>query len=527
MAKSTEETEDISEVEVKLRPILGLKPGLYLTILYGLAAVVVLFLLLFLPGIRRNGTLYNFESTPSSAAVYIDNQYAGSTPSKIFVEKGTHVVTVSRPFFQDIEEEIETPGRLIGSLFAKRKAGYSGILSLTDPEGFLTARRREIAEWSLVNQFGPSYQPPRLISSTISDALAADLGQDELWRFLESVLSSINGEIFLADFVRAFNLLESGNQVPNQNSIVHVLRKMALLKQKYQSLPLLVSAVFNPETISQIRSSSWFSKTIDSYRNAVSTESLASETLIPGNEVVIAGLPFVRLPKGDFTMGMPVGQANDGELLHPEYTSELFMLKGEVTREWYESFISQTPQWRSDNKSQLIEDGLVNEGYLQSLIEPGNDNSPISYVSFYAASAFANWFKTTLPDKYGDYIVRLPTETEWEWASRLFDGSEEIDWSANQSTAPPLSGKAGVENLLGGLWEWCATWFHPAGYFVKSWDNDRVTASTAYDTGAEAVVRGGSWASNEDDRIDSATRGSQPPEWCTPFTGFRIVLVRD
>ena len=45
------------------------------------------------------------------------------------------------------------------------------------------------------------------------------------------------------------------------------------------------------------------------------------------------------------------------------------------------------------------------------------------------------------------------------------------------------------------------------------------------DTGTERVVRGGSFANRAEDRIGISTRGGQPPDWCTAFTGFRVVLA--
>ena len=117
MAKPTEEIEDISQIEVRLKPFLRIKPGVYLTVLYGIAALFVLYMVLFFPGVKKNGTFYKIESIPPGAAIHVDDFYAGSTPAKVFVTKGEHTLTLSRPHFTGKELQLDTQGRLFGSLF--------------------------------------------------------------------------------------------------------------------------------------------------------------------------------------------------------------------------------------------------------------------------------------------------------------------------------------------------------------------------------------------------------------------------
>jgi formylglycine-generating enzyme required for sulfatase activity len=68
----------------------------------------------------------------------------------------------------------------------------------------------------------------------------------------------------------------------------------------------------------------------------------------------------------------------------------------------------------------------------------------------------------------------------------------------------------------GGLWEWCGGWFAPAGFvFPASGDFP----------GVEKAVRGGAFV-NAGQGLSVYTRGSQPPQWCSPFTGFRVAAMR-
>ena len=303
-----------------------------------------------------------------------------------------------------------------------------------------------------------------------------------------------------------------------------MVRRISVLKQTYQNLPLLVPAVFPAEKTFEFRESDWFLEIVDAYKEALQRYGVLNVNPVR-DERIIAGLPFVRIPAGQFAMGLPAGASQSGELPHPAAVAELYMLKGEVTRAAFADFISQNPTWHPENIRELIERRLVDDLYLKSFFEAAPDDVPVSYVSYFAAQAFGTWFEKSLPEAWSSFTVRLPTEVEWEWAAKLHSTADEASGNFHSDGPSELLGRQGVEALMGSLWEWCDTWFQPAAYFLSSWTPAGTGKSPSI--GAEVVVRGGSWANQIEDRIDPATRGSQSPQWCTPFTGFRIVMVRE
>jgi ergothioneine biosynthesis protein EgtB len=72
---------------------------------------------------------------------------------------------------------------------------------------------------------------------------------------------------------------------------------------------------------------------------------------------------------------------------------------------------------------------------------------PVTHVGYYEADAFARWAG-----------YRLPTEFEWEVASRGEDDPEPLDLA--RLLPRPASGQ-GISSLFGGVWEWTSSAYLP------------------------------------------------------------------
>jgi len=141
---------------------------------------------------------------------------------------------------------------------------------------------------------------------------------------------------------------------------------------------------------------------------------------------------------------------------------------------------------------------------------------PVCHVSFYEADAFARW-KSQSESRWQD--VRLPLEREWEHAARLsgVTGGNFVDLGRFHPL--PASGQAPLQQMLGDVWEWTASYYEPypgytpfAGalreYNEKFMDNQR-------------VIRGGSCVT-ERDHIRISYRNFWPPATRFQFTGIRL-----
>ncbi len=131
-----------------------------------------------------------------------------------------------------------------------------------------------------------------------------------------------------------------------------------------------------------------------------------------------------------------------------------------VTNAEYLDFVTARPEWRRSNVSPLFAD----ENYLRHWrtdLDPGDTlraplDSPVCYVSWFAARAYAAW-------RGG----RLPGTAEWEYAAGSGTGRADpelrqriLDWYAKPSRhpLPPVRSTFetddGIWDLHGLVWEW-------------------------------------------------------------------------
>jgi len=223
-------------------------------------------------------------------------------------------------------------------------------------------------------------------------------------------------------------------------------------------------------------------------------------------------IEFADIPGGTFMMGSPVTEPErkDDEIQHKVTLSAFKMSKYCITYEQYDAFCEATGR----QKPWGLKHGKL----------------PVSQVTWYDASAFAEWMG-----------CRLPTEAEWEYAARanttspFYTGECLTTEQANYNGQEPFincdKGKFtkealpvgsfppnafGLYDMHGNIWEWTNDWY--GEYNVDDTINPKGPAS-----GTKKVDRGGgfydpAW------RCRSAYRaGGDPPGNRGTGISFRIV----
>ncbi len=195
-----------------------------------------------------------------------------------------------------------------------------------------------------------------------------------------------------------------------------------------------------------------------------------------------------------------------------------------VTNAEYLEFVRAHPRWRRSQVKRLFAD----QNYLTAWagdLEPGGhvlSNAPVTFVSWFAAKAYAAW-------RGG----RLPTVAEWEYAANASptqsDGGKEAEfkkqinaWYATPApaTLPPVGcGQPnchGIHDLHGLVWEW-----------VADFSTSMVTGDARGDSGLERQLFCGSGAAGAKDTSDYPAfmrfgfRSSLKADYTVPNLGFR------
>jgi formylglycine-generating enzyme required for sulfatase activity len=118
--------------------------------------------------------------------------------------------------------------------------------------------------------------------------------------------------------------------------------------------------------------------------------------------------------------------------------------------------------------------------------------------------------------------LRLPTESEWEYACRAgtdtptYGELEDIAWFERNITKTrwnPIGRKApnafGLHDMLGNAGEWCEDWYDPLEYGRRDRDAKDPRGPA---TGSGRVVRGGAWFMPPSSCRASARRVSAPDQ---------------
>jgi formylglycine-generating enzyme required for sulfatase activity len=225
------------------------------------------------------------------------------------------------------------------------------------------------------------------------------------------------------------------------------------------------------------------------------------------------GMDLVFIPAGTFIMGSPLDEPgrSDDEMQHRVSISRPFYLQAtEVTQRQWKRVMGNNPSHFKDC----------------------GEDCPVESVSWFDAQNFIN----RLNKIEGTKKYRLPTESEWEYASRAgtltpFNTGNCISTDqANFDGRKPLPGCAdgvyrgrtvsatsfrpndrGLYGMHGNVWEWCQDWKEP---YPGDLQQRSLTKGR--------VLRGGS-LSDSARNLRSARRFMYVPDYSDSDIGFRVV----
>ena len=242
---------------------------------------------------------------------------------------------------------------------------------------------------------------------------------------------------------------------------------------------------------------------------------------------------MTRISQGEFQMGGTV--AENEKPLHTLFIDAFYLDKYEITNAQYKKFVDANPSFSKENFPIAFHDGNYLDHWKEGTYPTDKGAHPVTYVSWYAAAAYARWVGK-----------RLPTEAEWEKAARSgLPGTRYIWGNAVKSEAGNYAGVAtestpvgrylpnryGVYDLAGNVREWCLDEYDATFYGVSPRENPIAGADTipdalgSYFTDVKSprVLRGGSWRSAAPELRVAARNGQFLPTTTAPDIGFRCM----
>ena len=468
--------KQLPEVEpVKLKPFHGIRPGIYILIIWALIILLLAFVLFVLPGLVSNTSYVTFNEPVVGSGVYEDGIYLGSATDGVYkTTGGNHKYTFTYEGEEYGEVESKVKRKVFFTLFSHKPQLIVPERSYNDEvkEKVVSAFIRDVTSYSAVISAPDTFHYPPIFSAFASNSVEMSIKDvRDAWLL---TLSNISSSSLYEDYkVGKEILLKSGILFETEES---------------KELEYYIDALFNGEKV-----------TLE--------KSMENNILLPTKDGDFFHYEPTIVEMG-YSTTLTVESAKEAPVKVEVY--EFSIARNLVTEHDWALFVEENPKWSKDNLETLVEEGLVDSNYLKGITLSPYINSirPIRNISYYAASAYVEWKS----GKDG-VIYHIPTEKEWYTASFSTKDKEYVTslvYVENNPTTPTA--------MLGLLWEFTSTPFIPLSRIT---DYDKIINlgnMYGYD---DVIVKGGSYVSDPSS-ISIDTVGITSKSTCSEFCGLRL-----
>lgn len=261
----------------------------------------------------------------------------------------------------------------------------------------------------------------------------------------------------------------------------------------------------------------------------------------------------VLVPGGTFLLGATPEEGfvfDNEKWAHSTDIASFLMARAPVTQAEYACFVEEGGyrredlwtaegcQWRAATRAECpVYWRRVNGGWERRDFDrwaPLEPDRPVIHVNWYEAQAFCRWTGR-----------RLPTEAEWEAAAALesrnqgglFPRKRRLPWGSEPPTParanldgwalgcidvdelPAGESAFGFRQMIGNVWEWTSTTFHPYPGFVP--DAYRDYSQPWF--GTHKILRGGCWVTRGR-LLRNTLRNYYTPDRRDAWAGFRTCV---
>ena len=468
--------KQLPEVEpVKLKPFHGIRPGVYIIIIWALIILLLAFVLFVLPGLVSNTSYVTFNEPVVGSGVYEDGIYLGSATDGVYkTTGGNHKYTFTYEGEEYGEVESKVKRKVFFTLFSHKPQLIVPERSYNDEvkEKVVSAFIRDVTSYSAVISAPDTFHYPPIFSAFASNSVEMSIKDvRDAWLL---ALSHISSSSLYEDYkVGKEILLKSGILFETEES---------------KELEYYIEALFNGEKV-------------------ILEKSMENNILLPTKDGDFFHYEPTIVEMG-YSTTLTVESAKEAPVKVEVY--DFSIARNLVTEHDWALFVEENPKWSKDNLETLVEEGLVDSNYLKGITLSPYINSirPIRNISYYAASAYVEWKS----GKDG-VIYHIPTEKEWYTASFSTKDKEYVTslvYVENNPTTPTA--------MLGLLWEFTSTPFIPLSRITDYDKINNLGNMYGYD---DVIVKGGSYVSDPSS-ISIDTVGITSKSTCSEFCGLRL-----
>lgn len=486
--KEIDENSNIELFEVKLKPILGIAPKIYVFFITIILLLSLVSILIIIPKFKNPGAYLKINSNIANTYIYLNEKYIGRTPLNKYINITEGIIKAKRMGFKTYEQNIKINNKFFGSYNLQIN------LELVDPEKIIKQRQKEL---SIMVKIKNTNENIKLIPvfSLISNELKEH--PKYIKKFLKNSIPYLNSIEMFKDFLNSYKVMYSIDpNNTNQEEIWNSLKTNFDLENR---------AIF------------WFLENLDKDLKMITknepwvktlTKTLDNENiqLISKNEkinITLPGFKKINSNKIEKIQNYELDLKNIS--LKSTYSIKEFLIQEQnVTKYEYQDFLKENPKWTLNNKENLIKEQLVDENYLKNFNQIGL-NEAITGISYFSAIEYANWYSKKLPN---GFKARLPISQEWELYQK--------EPNKNPLNINEISKKVGFWNLMQN------SSFNDIAIFKneKNFYNENSNFHSLI-----TEIRTYSYQNNN--LLNPSTKASFLKNWSSPNIGFRLIVSKE
>lgn len=481
---------DINEesLTVKLKPILGITPKIYVLFTIIILPLILVFSLILNAKLNNPGAYLKVKTNINNAHVYIDEKYIGRTPFQKYVNATKGTLKIQRFGFETYEKKIDIQNRLFTSY------KFNIDLKLRDPSKIITQRQKELSVMTKIKNTSDNIKLIPVFSLIVNDL---QNNPEYIKKFFKTSIPYIHSNTMFKDFCIAYKNIYSTNNNSNKEIWESLQQNFNLDNRSI----IWFFENLDKEQQKQISNETWFKTLIEKLKNENKILNFESQTI----DLYLKN--FKKITSQNIESIQNYKLYSQDLTLKTTYKLKEFLIQNKnVTKAEYQDFLNENPKWALNNKDNLIKEELVDEGYLKTFKQMSS-NEDITHISYHAAIEYAKWYSSNLPK---GFKARLPISQEWELYQR------EVPKAIENLNINEISKKVGFWNLMQN------PSFNESILFQD--ENDIYSASSHFNS---LITEIRTYNYNNSSKLKPSTKASFLKYWSSPNIGFRLVIEKE